>query len=830
MILPRELNGARTGHDVTPASSSSHPTLSAMNIPPSLFTAMDPANSVVQSPEQLMAQYAAQMLRHHQQSKPYSRRTPAAKPYSCDQCGRGFKYLHTLRFHVKTTHDSAAPAAEPRLSRLRRDNCSSVPQNLSMGASGNTNASPDEKSMSDVESREEDTRGRDAESLEPESREPRDSAPVGVAEPAAKEPVFTGMLSLKKEPVEAPLDTPTFGQQGGGQDVQERQPCNITKMDLPVFAPGSVLNTATDVWRNMKIQSEVPLVSKVEAIYPPTEQQYTFYKCGICSEAFANVNALCDHLQSHTRAIKEHHCDKCGAVFKWRSQLMVHEQVHQVVEGKGLGHVLGSLPEALIGEPRVSFDQALQLGALAGQQLLPSFLQHGLPAMSLPLSLPGSTSVTPSTSLMELSTSASRGNNGGASKPACSSAPQDCGNASTSLRLPFQCSYCCKSFDRIFSLQRHERIHTGVKPCYCKACGRGFSERRNLRHHIIRFHSDVSQRDQLRRRRRAAAARSRNGNAGSPGGVAGGGGGSHKLVSFLKKTAVRILNSMDQTKEDSEDDDGVYDDDDAMVDDDDHDDGSDKDSDHLPLKEQEPLEENSLQHHREKDVQKTEEKVVEDDVEEDNRTIIYPLESTDTVPPPQEVPKTPFATDDRPPTIADDTKKVMTTANKRKKGKPVRYGAVAAAILGSPNRDLDMDGDQSGIKAEELRDDSAVEERSEAESADDGGNPYSEEEMAAWAQLGKQFVPGSTSENGDSCGTTILKAQSRGHGSFFSSYNPRLGVVENPISRDEACKPHVGPDGKIIYPCSYCTKTFCSTSDLNRHMDFHEGSSPFKLM
>lgn len=77
-----------------------------------------------QSSEQLMAQYAAHVLRQHhqqQQAKPYSRRTPAAKPYSCEQCGRGFKYLHTLRFHIKTTHDSAAPAVEPRLSRLRRD-------------------------------------------------------------------------------------------------------------------------------------------------------------------------------------------------------------------------------------------------------------------------------------------------------------------------------------------------------------------------------------------------------------------------------------------------------------------------------------------------------------------------------------------------------------------------------------------------------------------------------------------------------------------------------------------------------------------------------------
>lgn len=65
----------------------------------------------------------------------------------------------------------------------------------------------------------------------------------------------------------------------------------------------------------------------------------------------------------------------------------------------------------------------------------------------------------------------------------------------------FKCRYCDKTFDRIFSVHRHERVHTGFKPCVCKACGRGFSEKRNLRHHIIRFHSDGSGRELLKRNR-----------------------------------------------------------------------------------------------------------------------------------------------------------------------------------------------------------------------------------------------------------------------------------------------------------------------------------------
>ena len=52
------------------------------------------------------------------------------------------------------------------------------------------------------------------------------------------------------------------------------------------------------------------------------------------------------------------------------------------------------------------------------------------------------------------------------------------------------CQYCNKTFFRLFSLQRHEQVHTGVKPCFCKECGKGFSEPRNLRQHMIRYHGE----------------------------------------------------------------------------------------------------------------------------------------------------------------------------------------------------------------------------------------------------------------------------------------------------------------------------------------------------
>ena len=81
----------------------------------------------------------------------------------------------------------------------------------------------------------------------------------------------------------------------------------------------------------------------------------------------------------------------------------------------------------------------------------------------------------------------------------------------------FVCRYCNKGFDRSFSVIRHERMHTGFKPCVCRHCGRGFSEPRNLRQHMERFHSHTaassssrsSSREKASARHRRSSSRSR---------------------------------------------------------------------------------------------------------------------------------------------------------------------------------------------------------------------------------------------------------------------------------------------------------------------------------
>ncbi|KAI7889162.1 uncharacterized protein EV154DRAFT_388546, partial [Mucor mucedo] len=49
---------------------------------------------------------------------------------------------------------------------------------------------------------------------------------------------------------------------------------------------------------------------------------------------------------------------------------------------------------------------------------------------------------------------------------------------------PYACSYCSRSFTRRHDLQRHTRIHTGVKPYSCPCCQKSFSRSDARRRHF----------------------------------------------------------------------------------------------------------------------------------------------------------------------------------------------------------------------------------------------------------------------------------------------------------------------------------------------------------
>lgn len=62
----------------------------------------------------------------------------------------------------------------------------------------------------------------------------------------------------------------------------------------------------------------------------------------------------------------------------------------------------------------------------------------------------------------------------------------------TSDKKQFVCEICDKNFSKLFSLNRHMRLHSGERPFRCRQCDRGFSQSTDLERHYVVHSTDLN--------------------------------------------------------------------------------------------------------------------------------------------------------------------------------------------------------------------------------------------------------------------------------------------------------------------------------------------------
>lgn len=348
----------------------------------------------------------------------------------------------------------------------------------------------------------------------------------------------------------------------------------------------------------------------------------------------------------------------------------------------------------------------------------------------------------------------------------------------------YTCRYCGKKFDRAFSCNRHERVHTGYKPCFCRVCGRGFSEPRNLRHHVIRFHSDGSLRHLIKRDRRKKGEEDSPTPSVSPVPLRY---PESRFKDVLKETANKLITSsnIDMTGLSGQPNDLEI----ALTTNiSNHDEGKKNTEAKSP-----PL--SATEGSGEQSSSSEETSTVTTYTTNLTKIIAATLDSTSRV-----TRRHPIFTDAldstrgsrRPPCFTDalDSSRVNR-----------RHPSFTDA-LDSPRGSRRPPSFTDAFRNDELEPGEIRLDR-RTKIVDDG-------------ESGRRLVI-----------TDDQSEEGLDHSPHFSNYAPRLNIVQEPIERDKALMPITDDIGRTFFECPYCHKLFGSTSDMNRHLDFHEDLRPY---
>lgn len=183
---------------------------------------------------------------------------------------------------------------------------------------------------------------------------------------------------------------------------------------------------------DMKVDSETVMMTRLDGTLSSSGQKVCAYKCYLCGKLFNYLSKIQFHLSFHfEREIKTYHCKCCSASFPFQYQM--HRHLHKchtsVITNKGLS--------TSDSDPCSSYIHTTNLTS--------------------------ATSLAEHFSVLRFK----RKDNGS-----------------------YGCMICKKTFYKESSLLKHIKMHSNHDFCYCRNCGKGFSDYEFLREHFKQEHEE----------------------------------------------------------------------------------------------------------------------------------------------------------------------------------------------------------------------------------------------------------------------------------------------------------------------------------------------------
>lgn len=209
------------------------------------------------------------------------------------------------------------------------------------------------------------------------------------------------------------------------------------------------------------------------------------HHCQACSKSFPCLSKLLRHIMSHTGQ-RPFPCDMCGKSFRQKSHLMVHYRTHLLSRYYKQRSLYINRPPSRTGssnrraaaEPQVEetsnhekdFETPLGSDVVIKDSDQAPFIPNddrGPDKTALP-STSKENRVAPLRTFSKLT----------------GKTPHTVKLMQSPGRVQHKCSHCLKCFPSASKLQRHEMVHTGLRPFQCQTCGKAFRQAVHLKTHV----------------------------------------------------------------------------------------------------------------------------------------------------------------------------------------------------------------------------------------------------------------------------------------------------------------------------------------------------------